>query len=161
MEARPVIYAVKCSCGFVGDTFAKLGDMDSRGRVPCPKCGQHTDQDYSRKTISNGNREFRGKTQRSLTEGWCVDEVAQVQREMIEHGDVDAANMIDPKDGSVSFKSREEQRKYMAAKARIWQRVQDGPSEAPSMEALQERNLTKQAAKTIMKRAKSRKRRRS
>lgn len=143
------LYPIRCECGFDGDAFAKVAELVD-GRVKCPECGRYAEQDYSRKRVGNGNREFRGARQVSLAEGWHPDEVRKVQREMVANGDVDAANCIDI-DGRVWFKDRATQRKYMEAKARIWRKVAEGPAEAPSMEALIERRRAKREAARLAK----------
>lgn len=121
------IYPVKCTCGYVGEAFAKVAELED-GKVPCPECGALAEQDYPSKRVFNGNREFRGKVQESITEGWHADEVGKVQREMAANGDADSANCIDA-EGNVRFKDRQQQQRYMDAKARIWRKVADGPSQ--------------------------------
>lgn len=144
-----MIYPIKCQCGFAGDVFAKLADMQD-GQILCPGCGRYAEQDYSRKNVASGNREFRGQRQESITEGWSPDEVGKVQREMASNGDTDAANCID-KEGTVRFKSRSEQQAYMRAKARIWQKVADGPSQ--TMEEAQLKVRAKVEARKAAKKA--------
>jgi hypothetical protein len=126
------IYPIKCGCGFAGDVFARVMEMDSAGRILCPECGERAEQQYAQKRVSSGNREFRGDRQESITEGWHPDDVPRVQREMVANGDTEAANCIRPTDGAVLFKNRQQQQAYMRAKARIWQRVSEGPGESMS-----------------------------
>ena len=34
-------YCIKCDgCNFHGDTFAKVAELDAKGRVLCPECGK-------------------------------------------------------------------------------------------------------------------------
>lgn len=144
------LYPIACSCGFRGDAFAKVAELQD-GRVKCPECGVHAEQEYARKTVASGNREFRGDAQESVTEGWHPDEVGRVQREMTADGDHDAANCI-RSDGSVWFKNRQEQQRYMRAKTRIWSRKADGPGESPAeVQAKAEAGAAKRRAKMIGK----------
>lgn len=39
------LYPIKCGCGFAGDVFAKVGELDSRGQLLCPECGVMAEQE--------------------------------------------------------------------------------------------------------------------
>lgn len=142
MEARKVIYPLKCKCGFAGDVFARVRDLGPDGRLACPACGSMAEQNYAEKRVANGNREFRSQTQVSIQEGWHPSEVGKVQRVMVANGDTSSANCID-REGRVRFKDRQQQQRYMAAKERIWEQVAAGPSYAPTMNEAARRRAEK------------------
>lgn len=141
------IYPIRCPhCTYSGDVFAKVSEL-SDGMVVCPVCGRLADQNYQEKRVFSGNREFHGEMQESLTEGWGAHEVPKVQKEMAEMGHTDAANCIRP-DGSVVFHSREEQRKYMEAKAAIWKKVAESPGISEQQYAAE---MSRKRAKALRK----------
>lgn len=109
-------YFIRCECGFHGDAFAKVAELKD-GRVPCPTCGQHAEQDWSQKTVALGGSAitFSGDRQQSITEGFHSSEVAEA-RQMF--GETHGACI--QSDGSVRFKNRDEQRGYMRRKAEIY-----------------------------------------
>lgn len=112
------VYSLHCqACNFHGDTFAKVAELDAKGRVLCPECGQRAEQDWSAKTIAPGGaaRSFNGERQTSLTEGFHSSEVDEARRMFGEtHGG------CIQNDGTVRFKNREEQRGYMKRKAEVY-----------------------------------------
>jgi hypothetical protein len=111
------IYCLKCKCGFHGDAFAKVVELDEQGRVLCPECGERAPQDWSNKTIAPGGSAvaFAGAKRQSMTEAFHSSEVAEARKLF---GETCGACIRD--DGTVSFKDRDEQRKYMKRKAEIY-----------------------------------------
>lgn len=110
------IYPLICShCNFKGDSFARASDLDSKGRICCPKCGELADQNYAEKTVGVGNREFHGKTRESLEHAFHPSEVKEARETFGTEG----ANCIQA-DGSVRFKNRQEQRTFR----RKWQSME-------------------------------------
>lgn len=102
------VYPISCSkCHFNGDTFAKVAELDQDGRVLCPECGERAPQDYSRKQVGSGNREFHGKAQESVTEWFHPAEVAEARQTFGER-----AGQCIQDNGTVRFKDRAQQREY-------------------------------------------------
>lgn len=112
------LYQCSCaSCRFSGEVFAKVAELDDRGRVLCPECGERADQDWSTKTVGAGGaaRSFHGGKQVSLMEGFHPSEVAEARQLFGEkHG------QCIQNDGTVQFANREEQRGYAKRKAEIY-----------------------------------------
>jgi hypothetical protein len=114
------IYPIVCGkCHFHGDTFAKVAEIDPDGCILCPECGTRAPQDYTRKSVGNGNREFHGKTQESITEWFHPTEVAEARRTF---GDRAGACIQD--NGTVRFKDRSQQREYAATRHAIEAKAQ-------------------------------------
>ncbi len=108
-------YPIKCACGYAGDAVARVRDMDQDGKVPCPECGQHAEQDYSRKTINNTNTRFTLTRQRSWAEGYNPRTAREAQRLFGDRG----GQCIDPLTGVVTFKDRHEQQMYERRKREL------------------------------------------
>jgi putative FmdB family regulatory protein len=112
------LYQCSCkACRFSGEVFAKVAELDDKGRVLCPECGERAAQDWSTKTVGAGGaaRSFHGGKQVSLMEGFHPTEVAEA-RQMF--GEKHGQCIRD--DGSVQFANREEQRGYAKRKAEIY-----------------------------------------
>jgi len=112
------IYSLRCDgCNFHGDTFAKVSELDAKGRVLCPECGKRAEQDWSTKTIAPGGAavSFTGQRRQSLTEGFHSSEVDEARRMF---GDTYGGCI--QSDGTVQFKNRDEQRGYMKRKAEVY-----------------------------------------
>jgi putative FmdB family regulatory protein len=115
------MYQLKCSgCQFSGEVFAKVTELDSKGRVLCPECGERAEQDWSKKTVSAGGAalSFHGGRQHSMTEAFHPSEV-QEAREMF--GERSGACIQN--DGTVQFANRADQKAYMKRKAEIYARA--------------------------------------
>jgi len=111
-------YAIKCdSCKFHGDVFAKVAELDDRGRVLCPECGERAERDWSQKTVGAGGSAiaFNGERQTSMTEGFHPSEVGEARRMFGESHGACIQN-----DGTVRFKNRDEQRGYMKRKSEVY-----------------------------------------
>jgi len=121
----PIYTIQKCQCGYEGDVFAKVADLN-HGRVPCCKCGAYCDQNMSNYAVGVGNRRFHAEVQRSVAEGWTKRTAKKAGELLNSRGHTDAANCIDTSTGRVHFKDREEQQKY--AKAMYELRVEKDPS---------------------------------
>lgn len=118
-----MIYPIACNkCHFHGDVFAKVADLDPDGCILCPECGSRAPQDYARKSVGSGNREFHGKTQESITEWFHPKEVAEARQTFGER-----AGQCIQDNGTVRFKDRAEQREYAKRRDEI---ARDGQAKA-------------------------------
>lgn len=118
-----MIYPIACNkCHFAGDVFAKVADLDPNGHVLCPECGHRAPQDYTKKNIANGNREFHGQTQESITEWFHPKEVAEARQTFGER-----AGQCIQDNGTVKFKDRAQQREYAKRRDEI---ARDGQAKA-------------------------------
>lgn len=115
------LYDIRCSCGFAGETFARVSELSTQNLVPCPKCACFASQDLSGKHVAMGGaaKSFHGQRRKSITEGFHSSEVSEARALF---GDV--GHCIQP-DGSVEFNDRAEQRKYMRRKAEVYVRGQE------------------------------------
>lgn len=115
------IYPIVCQrCDHRGDIYAKAADSD---RLRCPRCDGPAVQDYAAKNIGHGAADFKAGKRESLTEWFHPAEVAEARREL-----GDAGSCVRD-DGTVHFRNRQEQRKYLTAKADIMKRAGRRPDE--------------------------------
>lgn len=113
------IYPINpCPCGHTDDVFARAADS---GSLKCPACGKPVTQDYTRKNVGNGNREFHGHRRESITDWYHPTEVAEARR------DLGAAGSCVQDNGTVVFPDRQTQKKYSRAKADIMRRAGRAP----------------------------------
>lgn len=113
------IYPIKCSCGFAGDIYAKISDLDSKGRLPCSTCGKRAEQDYSHKTVGVVGDDLHGKRQRSIEAGCNPHEVPEARRLF------GAAGHCWQDDGSVRFRSKTDARDFYRAEKRLKDKFKD------------------------------------
>lgn len=91
---------------------------EAKQAFPCPNgCGNECGQDYTKKLVGNGNREFHGENQVSIMEGWHPSEVGEARRGLGRAGQYVQA------DGTVRFRSRLEQVEYAKAKRDLFKAI--------------------------------------
>lgn len=113
------IYPVKCKCGFAGDVFAKVAEMDAEGRLLCPECGERAEQDYGSKSVGMVGDELRG-TRRESVEHGCQPHEVPALRQM--YGN---AGKCWQDDGSVKFADKSEAKSFFSAEREVRKRMKD------------------------------------
>ena len=111
---------MKCNCGFTGDVFAKVADLDAKGRLPCPECGERAEQDYAAKQVSAHGDEVHGAAQITPEVRCSPEEVATLRKRF---GDGTGHCWQD--NGRVKFKDKTEARKFFNREQSIKRRAQD------------------------------------
>lgn len=101
-------YPIACKCGFRGDVFARMSEVDPDGCLPCPRCRAQAPQEYGEKKIRDTNTVFAGRQEWSVTEGWNPKTAREAIQMMGPEG-----NCIDPTTGRVRFRDRAEQQRYV------------------------------------------------
>jgi len=117
------LYPIECEkCGFMGDVFCRVSDLDKQNRVKCPDCGEACSQNLGAKIIAPGGSAiaFSGERRHSVTEGFHSSEVGEARQMFGAYG-----HCIKD-DGSVSFTNRDEQRGYMQKKSDIYKKNTEG-----------------------------------
>ncbi len=99
------IYQTRCRCcGHQSDQYARVS---ARNRIRCEACGGRTEITFDGVRVANGNREFRGANQTSKCEQWVPGDVPYARKLLGTLGS------CIQNDGTVKFKDRGEQRRYV------------------------------------------------
>jgi len=113
------IYPIKCPCGFAGDVFAKVSELDAKGRIICPECGERAEQVWSGRNVTVHGDEYHGE-RRSCADGRLApDEVKRGQKLFGEAGASIQA------DGRVRFESKTAAKKFYRKEAEIKRLAQE------------------------------------
>lgn len=100
-------YPIKCDkCRFTGDVYAKVSELDAKGRLLCPECGERAEQDYGRKSLGVVGDDLHGKRRNSVESGAMPHEVPELRRL---YGD---SGKCWQNDGSVKFDSKTDAAKF-------------------------------------------------
>ncbi|MBK8168382.1 MAG: hypothetical protein IPK64_20730 [bacterium] len=114
------LYPIKCGCGFAGDVFAKVGELDSGGQLWCPLCGTRAEQDYARKAIGVLRNELHGRRRESIEIAAKPHEVARLRRMYGDSGkcwqDDGSVRFTDKSDAAAFFRKEEEVKKRLREK---------------------------------------------
>lgn len=112
------IYPIKCACGFAGDVFSKVADLDAKGRILCPECGRRAEQVWEGRSVAVKGDELHGQARDILDLGCQPHEVPEVRRLFGESGkcwkDDGSVECADKSDAKRLFQKHEELKRQFA-----------------------------------------------